>query len=115
MLADSGLAAAIGRYRDSRERYLGSGSYDFREIVLTDLARTEARAGRLDNAIGLLKLNKEVYPASGNVPFQLGEVYLQRGDSAAALSSYREAVVKDSTLTPARRRLATLTRTGGFE
>lgn len=108
VLADSGLDAAARRYRDLRARYYGSGSYDFRELELNDLARTEARAGRSDNALGLLALNAEFFPASGNVSFLMGEVYLQRGDTAAALGRYREALAKDSTMMPARRRIATL-------
>jgi len=109
-LADSALDAAILRYRDLRERYYGSGSYDFSELVLNDLAWAEARGGRADNALGLLTLNAEFFPASGNVPFLMGELSLQRGDTAAALARYREALAKDSTITPARRRIAALSR-----
>jgi hypothetical protein len=108
VLADSGLDAAVRRYRVLRRRYYGSGSYDFSELVLNDLARTEARAGRGENAIGLLKLNAEFFPSSGNIPFLMGELYLQRGDTAAALTRYREAVAKDSTLGAARRRIGLL-------
>lgn len=112
MLADSGVAAAAHRYRDLRQRYYGSGAYDFRELTLTLLAEDEARAGRTDNALGLLELNAEVFPASGMIQFQLGEVYLQRRDTAAALAHYREALAKDSTVVPARRRIAALERAG---
>jgi hypothetical protein len=108
VLADSGLDAATRRYRELRQRYYGSGSYDFSELVLNDLARTEARAGRADNALGLLALNAESFPSSGNVPFLMGEVYLQRRDTAAALGRYQEALAKDSTMLPARRRIAAL-------
>ncbi len=45
-LADSGLDAAVPRYRDLRRRYAESGTYDFRDLVLIDVARAEARAGR---------------------------------------------------------------------
>ena len=38
----------------------------------------------------------------------MGEVYLQQGDTATALASYREALAKDSTNEGARRRLAML-------
>lgn len=108
ILADSGLEAAARRYRGLREQYLSSGAYDFREPVLDQLARGEAQAGRVDNAIGLLKLNAEFYPASGTIPYLLGEVYLQKGDTATALANYRDALVKDSTILPARRRIAAL-------
>jgi photosynthetic reaction center cytochrome c subunit len=105
VLADSGLAAAIRRYRDLRQRYYGSGSYDFREGVLNEVARAEARASRFDNAIGLLDLNAEFNPASATIPYIEGEVYLQRSDTAAAVAHWRAALAKDSTLAPARDRL----------
>jgi hypothetical protein len=110
VLADSGLDAAIRRYRTLRGQYYGSGSYDFSEPVLNEVARTEVAAGRPDNALGVLALNAEFFPASANIPFLMGEVALQQGDTTAALAHYRDAVAKDSTLTAAIRRIAGLTR-----
>jgi photosynthetic reaction center cytochrome c subunit len=107
-LADSGLDATVRRYRALRERYYGSGSYDFGELVVNQLARAEAQAGRFDNAQGLLKLNAEFYPASTQIPFLEAEVSLQRGDTTAAIAGYRDALAKDSTNAGARRRLAAL-------
>ncbi|HET7791660.1 MAG TPA: c-type cytochrome [Gemmatimonadales bacterium] len=108
-LADSGLDAAVRRYRALRQQYYGSGSYDFREGVLTDVARSETRAGRPDNAIGLLQLNAEFNPASGQIPMALGDAYLAKNDTADACKSYQLAFSKDSTLGFARRRIAQLT------
>src|SRR5690348_14979615 len=107
-LADSGLAAAVRRYRDLRGRYYGSEAYDFRELPLVDLARTEARAGRSDNAIGLLQLSAEFFPNSGMTPAARGDVYLEKGDTTRALASYREALAKDSTMGMVRARLQQL-------
>ncbi|PYO34379.1 MAG: c-type cytochrome [Gemmatimonadetes bacterium] len=80
-----------------------------REIVLTEVARSEARAGRLDNAIGLLNLNAEFNPTSAQIPAALGDVMLQKGDTAAAIAQYRTAVGRDSTFGLARMRLRQLT------
>ncbi len=107
-LADSGLDATLRRYRALRDQYYGSGAYDFRELTLNQLARSEATAGRPDNAIGLLKLNAEFNQHSAQVPFLLGETYLQKGDTATALANYREALARDSTNGFARRRIAAL-------
>ena len=108
-LADSGLDAAVRRYRDLRQRYYGSGSYDFREGVLIEVARGEARAGRPDNAIGLLNLNAEFNPQSAATPAALGDTYLAKGDTATAIANYRTALSRDSTFGPARFRLRQLT------
>lgn len=111
-LADSGLTAATRRYRDLHSRYYGSAAYDFRELPLVDLARSEARAGRTENAMGLLQLAAEFFPTSGMTPAARGDVYLQQGDTALALASYREALAKDSTMGPARMRIRQLTGAG---
>jgi len=107
-LADSGLDATVRRYRALREQYYGSGSYDFREIVLNELSRAEQVVGRTDNAISLLKVNAEFNPNSTQIPYQLGEIYLQKGDTATALAEYKDALAKDSTNGAARRRIAAL-------
>lgn len=111
-LADSGLTAATRRYRDLHSRYYGGAAYDFRELPLVDLARSEARAGRTENAMGLLQLAAEFFPTSGMTPAARGDVYLQQGDTALALASYREALAKDSTMGPARMRIRQLTGAG---
>jgi hypothetical protein len=108
-LADSGLDAAVRRYRDLRQRYYESGAYDFRDLVLIDVARAEARSSRFENAVGLLNLDGEFHPSSGQIPAALGDVYLQRGDTAKAIASYRTALARDSTVAPARFRLRQLT------
>jgi len=108
MLADSGLDATVRRYRALRDQYYGSGAYDFRELTLNLLAGSEARAGRADNAIALLRLNAEFNPASAQIPFMLGESYLAKGDTATALADYKEALARDSTNGAARRRVMTL-------
>jgi len=112
VLADSGMDATARWYRDVRQRYYGSGSYDFREPVLNDIARNELRAGHVPNAVGLLNLNAEFYPNSANIAFLQGEVALQRGDTTAALASYRTALTRDSTMFPARQRVNALTGKG---
>lgn len=108
-LADSGFAAATRHYRALRDQYYGSEAYDFREFPLVDLARSEARARRTDNALGLLALSAEFFPNSGMTPAAKGDVYLQKGDTVLALASYREALAKDSTLGMVRVRLQQLT------
>jgi Photosynthetic reaction centre cytochrome C subunit len=113
VLADSGRDAATRRYRELRARYYGTGAYDFSEATLTELARAEARAGRTDNALALLTLNAEFYPASAGIALTQGDVQRQRGDTAAAVASYRTALGRDSTLAAARQRLAELTAAGG--
>jgi len=50
----------------------------------------------------------EFNPNSTQIPYQLGDIYLQQGDTATALAEYRDALAKDSTNGAARRRIAAL-------
>ena len=109
-LADSGLAAATNHYRELRTRYYGGQAYDFREFPLIDLAQSEARAQRYDNAIGLLSLDAEYNPTSGAPQMTLGNVYLSKGDTAKAIAAFKDAVAKDSTLGQAKMQLQRLTQ-----
>lgn len=108
-LADSGLAAALRHYRELREKYYGGEAYDFRDFPLIELAQTEARAGRPDNAIGLLSMGAEFYPKSAQLAMTLGNIYLFKGDTAKAIGAFRNAVADDSTMGMARMRLNQLT------
>lgn len=108
-LADSGLAAAVRHYRELRAKYYGGEAYDFRELPLISLAQGEARANRIDNAIGLLQLSAEFYPTSGQTPMTLGNILLFKGDTAKAIAAFKDALAKDSTLGQARMQLQRLT------
>jgi len=60
-----------------------------------------------------LNLNAEFNAMSAQIPAALGDVLLQKGDTAGAVAQYRTAVSRDSTFGPARARLRQLTRGGG--
>jgi len=94
-LDSGGVQAAVSRYRTLRQTQMASGRYDFSEASLTDLARTLAARGKTADAATLLELNAEFYPQSGQVEFQLGEVYRMRGERDKALVHYRLAQEKD--------------------
>ncbi|HET7462241.1 MAG TPA: c-type cytochrome [Longimicrobium sp.] len=107
-LDSGGAQAAVARYRQLRERDLASGRYDFSESSLTDLARTLAAQGKTAEAATLLELNAEFYPQSGQVEFQLGEVYRMRGERDKALVHYRMAQAKDPNNPQVARRIQEL-------
>jgi hypothetical protein len=107
---DSGGApAAIARYRQLRQETMASGRYDFSENSVNELARRLAAQGKTAEAAALLEMNGEFYPASGQVDFQLGEVYRMRGERDKALVRYRMAQTKDPNNPQIRRRIDELT------
>ena len=91
VVEEEGIDAGIERYRELRERYYGSGSYDFGEFTLIDLAERLGIAGRVDDGIAIVKLNLEFFPDSGFSYFALGEGYRMTGDTEHAIEAYEKA------------------------
>jgi tetratricopeptide (TPR) repeat protein len=105
----SGTDSAGRAYRALRERYYGRAAYDFGEPTLDVAAFRLARAGKYDEAFAILKLNEEQFPASSNLSTFRGNINLMKGDTAAAIAAFREAVQRDSTNGEAQGRLRALT------
>src|SRR6266852_5503649 len=93
-----------------RERYYGRAAYDFGEPTLDVAAFRLARAGKFDEAFAILRLNEEQFPTSSNLATFRANINLMKGDTAAAISAFREAVRRDSTNGEAQGRLRQLTR-----
>ena len=104
----AGADSAIRSYRALHARYYGRDAYDFGEPTLNTAAFRLARAGKFDEALALLKLNDEQYPNASSNYVARGNVVLMRGDTAAAVAAFREAVRRDSTNFEARGRLRDL-------
>jgi tetratricopeptide (TPR) repeat protein len=104
-LDSGGATAAIARYRQLRQETMASGRYDFSEGSINELARRLAAQGKTAEAAALLEVNGEFYPQSGQVDFQLGEVYRMRGERDKALVRYRMAQTKDPNNPQIRRRI----------
>jgi Photosynthetic reaction centre cytochrome C subunit len=104
----SGADSATRAYHALRDRYYGRASYDFGEPTLNIAAFQLARAGKFDEAFAILKLNEEQYPNSSNLSTFRGNINLLKGDTAAAVAAFREAVKRDSTNGEAQGRLRQL-------
>ena len=56
---------------------------------------------RVQEAVEILKLNVEAYPASANVYDSLAEAYLVSGDAALAIQNYEKSLSLDPSNTNA--------------
>jgi len=91
-----GVGAVAAKYKELREKYYGSGSYDFGPQTLNDLARRQAEQKKdLDGAIALAKLNIEYNPKAAASHVILGQFYVAKGDKDAALASVKRALEID--------------------
>lgn len=89
---EDGIDAVGTRYRELREQYHGTHSYDFSESVLADLAQTVARAGDARGALGLLELNDQHFPDSFRNHWLKGEVAMRAEDNASARRYFERAL-----------------------
>jgi hypothetical protein len=105
-----GADSAARAYRGLRERYYGRAAYDFGEPTLDIAAFRLARGGKFDEAFAMLRLNEEQFPTSSNLATFRANINLLKGDTAAAIAAFREAVRRDSTNGEAQGRLRQLTR-----
>jgi len=106
----AGIDSATRAYRALRERYYGRAAYDFGEPTLNVAAFRLARAGKFAESFAILRLNEEQFPTSSNLATFRGNINLMKGDTAAAIAAFREAVKRDSTNGEAAGRLRQLVR-----
>ena len=107
----AGADSATRAYRALRERYYGRDAYDFGEVSLNSAAFRTARAGRIDDALALLRLNEQLYPNTAALSIVRGNIMLMRADTASAAAAFREAVRRDPTNDEARGRLRDIPQT----
>jgi hypothetical protein len=101
----AGADSALRMYRALRARYHGSDAYDFREASLNIAAFRLARANRIADGLAILDYNEQLFPNSSGMSVFRGNIHLMRGDTAAAIAAFQEALRRDSTNAEARGRL----------
>jgi tetratricopeptide (TPR) repeat protein len=90
---EKGIPAAETRYRELRDEYYGSGSYDFGPMTLTSVASTLSREKHdTEGAIVIAKLNLEFYPDDVSTLVMLGQMYASQGNSDDAVKSLEKAL-----------------------
>lgn len=90
--AARGTPAAIAKYADLKKQYFGSGAYDFRPGSLSALVERLAAQKKWDDAIEFAKLNVAEHPEADRAVVQLGDLYREKGDKAAAADAYKKAL-----------------------
>ena len=92
-IAKGGVPAATARYRELRQQYYGSGSYDFGPRALNSVAENLARGqNNVDGAIEVAKLNVEFNGDKGESHLGLAGLYATKGDKDAAIACIERAL-----------------------
>jgi len=102
----SDFATALQQYRVLKAN--NDTSYDFSESELNELGYEFLSMKSYPEAIEILKLNAEEFPASSNVYDGLGEAYMDNGDRELAIRNYKKSLELDPTNTNAVMRLKRL-------
>ena len=90
-----GEGAAVVQYRELRQQYLDTPSYDFRESVLLDLGRESLAAKKADDALAWLQMNVEFYPKSVASYVELARAHMAKRDKDSALAVLDKALALD--------------------
>jgi len=107
----AGADSATRVYRALRDRYYGRDAYDFGEVSLNTAAFRTARAGKIDDALALLRLNEQLYPNTAALSIVRGNIALMHADTAAAAAAFRDAIRRDPKSDEARGRLRDIHQT----
>ena len=95
-IAKDGSSAALPKYKELREKYYGSGAYDFRPASLTSVADWLAHERKdLDGGISVMKYSLELDPNVAESHAMLAHMMEEKGDKAAAIESFKKALELD--------------------
>jgi len=94
-VATNGVDVALEHYDELRVQHFGAGVYDFSESALGGVAGDLVQAGRVEDAVKVLRKSLEYYPNSADAYAMIGMVYLQGGNPASALPSLERALELD--------------------
>jgi tetratricopeptide (TPR) repeat protein len=107
-LDERGVEAALQRYAELRERYLGGFAYDFTDRPLVAVAEGLAEGNALA-ARRVLEASLEFDPRSAPTLFALARLYDTAGETDKAIEHYRRGLEIQPGNAQAQRRLKELT------
>ena len=87
-----GLDAALAQYGELRQKYQGQAAYDFSMRTLNTLAERLSNEKKADAAIAVQEFNVKVNPGIASSHRLLADLYLDKGDRAAARANFEKAV-----------------------
>lgn len=89
---EGGVEGLVTAYKELKDRYYGTHSYDFSEFTISEVARARATAGKPDEASAILDLMIEENPESFSAYFIYGELSRGAGDNEKAIGYFRKAL-----------------------
>jgi tetratricopeptide (TPR) repeat protein len=87
-----GVEAALKQYGELRDKYYGQAAYDFSMRTLNMLAERLGHEKNFDAAIAVQEFNVKINPGIASTHSLLADLYLGKGDRAAARANFEKAV-----------------------
>lgn len=92
VVREDGVSSGIERYRELRERYHGSFTYDFQPGPLAELGRELAGEGAVEAGVRMVELEAEYHPSSYRTWFALARLRQRAGRTDAAVEAMERAL-----------------------
>ncbi|MBK8165128.1 MAG: c-type cytochrome [bacterium] len=110
-IREKGAEGGVQKYRELRERYYGSGSFDFSSGSLQSVTETlAAEPATLDAALTMARLNLEMNPKFADGHVVVAQILDLKQDKAGALTAVEEALKLDPNHRHAQRLKQKLTK-----
>jgi len=90
--ANNGIQATIDKFKQLRDKYYSTASYDFSQKTLNRYGYALLGKDKIDDAIKILSLNAEYFPSSWNIYDSLGEAYMEKGEKEIAVAYYQKSL-----------------------
>jgi CubicO group peptidase (beta-lactamase class C family) len=94
-IAEKGIDAAVRQYHELKRLQPEKYNFNEPERTLNVIGYGLIRQRKVKEAIGVFKLNVELYPKSGNPYDSLGEAYLLNGNKELAIENYKKSLELD--------------------
>jgi hypothetical protein len=93
--ASGGAPAGVAKFKELREKFYGTASYDFGETPLITMAQRSNAAGKYDDGLAYLQANLEYFPKSARTYSAIAQMKNAKGDKAGAIAALEKAVELD--------------------
>lgn len=94
-IAEKGIETAVRQYRELKRTQPEKYNFNEPERTLNVIGYALLRQRKVKEAIGVFKLNVELFPQSGNPYDSLGEAYMLNGDKELAIKNYEKSLELD--------------------
>lgn len=94
-IKEKGIDAAVRQYREFKSSQPEKYNFNEPERTLNVLGYALLHQRKVKEAIGVFKLNVELFPKSGNPYDSLGEAYMLTGEKELAIENYKKSLELD--------------------